>query len=93
MERVHGFCGRKIFPKESGENLLLEASSYLHSCTGIGGGFLAGRAIWLGAMKHYPDIEKVRAELQAEGQPYMRSINELTEQSMQLQQNQLSYMA
>ena len=46
-------------------------------------GFLAGRAIWLGAMKHYPDIEKARAELQEEGQPYMRSINELTEQSAQ----------
>ena len=56
MERVHGFCGRKIFPKESGDNLLLEASSYLHSCTGIGGGFLAGRArapAWVGGLPEW----------------------------------------
>ena len=39
MERVHGFCGRKIFPEESGDNLLIEASSCLHSCTGFGRGF------------------------------------------------------
>ena len=40
-------------------------------------GFLAGRAIWLEAFGHYPDWERMRAELESGAVDYMRRINAL----------------
>ncbi|RED12782.1 tagatose 1,6-diphosphate aldolase [Pontivivens insulae] len=42
-------------------------------------GFLAGRAIWLDAFGHYPDWDKMRADLNGEAVAYMRDLNALTE--------------
>jgi tagatose 1,6-diphosphate aldolase len=42
-------------------------------------GYLAGRAIWLKAMKSFPDLAAVEAELQREAVPYMAGLNALTD--------------
>ncbi len=38
-------------------------------------GFLAGRAIWLDAFQNYPDIEKVKLELEKDGREYSKEIS------------------
>ena len=42
-------------------------------------GFLAGRAIWLDAFGHYPDWDRMRAELEGGASDYMARINALAE--------------
>ena len=42
-------------------------------------GYLAGRAIWLDAFAHFPDWERMRAELAGGAAAYMRDINALTD--------------
>ena len=42
-------------------------------------GYLAGRAIWLEAFGHFPDWERMRAELQVASAAYMADLNKLTE--------------
>ncbi|MEX2541472.1 MAG: tagatose 1,6-diphosphate aldolase [Trueperaceae bacterium] len=37
-------------------------------------GFLAGRAVWFGALEPYPDLPAVRAKLESESLPFLRSI-------------------
>jgi tagatose 1,6-diphosphate aldolase len=44
-------------------------------------GYLAGRAIWLKAARHFPDLAAVEAELQAEAVPYMQRLNQLTDKA------------
>ncbi|QPH53100.1 tagatose 1,6-diphosphate aldolase [Pontivivens ytuae] len=41
-------------------------------------GYLAGRAIWLEAFGHYPDWDRMRADLEGDAVAYMRGLNELT---------------
>lgn len=43
-------------------------------------GYLAGRAIWLRAARHFPDLAAMEAELAAEAVPYVRRLNRLTEE-------------
>jgi tagatose 1,6-diphosphate aldolase len=42
-------------------------------------GFLAGRAIWLDAFNHYPDWDRVRAELSGASTTYMSEISRLAD--------------
>ncbi len=42
-------------------------------------GYLAGRAIWLDAFGHFPDWERMRADLAGEAVAYMRDLNALTD--------------
>jgi len=42
-------------------------------------GYLAGRAIWLDAFGHFPDWERMRADLSGEAVAYMRDLNALTD--------------
>lgn len=42
-------------------------------------GYLAGRAIWLDAFAHFPDWQRMRAELQGDAVAYMRELNALTD--------------
>jgi tagatose 1,6-diphosphate aldolase len=42
-------------------------------------GYLAGRAIWLGAFQHFPDWDRIRDALRGEAVPYMRGLNALTD--------------
>jgi tagatose 1,6-diphosphate aldolase len=42
-------------------------------------GYLAGRAIWLDAFAHFPDWDRMRAELLGEAVAYMRDLNALTD--------------
>jgi tagatose 1,6-diphosphate aldolase len=42
-------------------------------------GYLAGRAIWLDAFRHYPDWNAMRAGLEGASVGYMADINELTD--------------
>lgn len=42
-------------------------------------GYLAGRAIWLKAFQHFPDIEAIRTDLRGEARQYMRELNTLTD--------------
>lgn len=58
---------------EEGLALALEAGA---------SGFLAGRAVWLDALDAYPDLEAVRARLEAESAPYLRRISALTEKAL-----------
>ncbi|HJL88817.1 MAG TPA: tagatose 1,6-diphosphate aldolase [Acidimicrobiales bacterium] len=44
-------------------------------------GYLAGRSIWWDAFCRYPDLEAMRAELRADGVPYMVEINQMTDES------------
>ena len=41
-------------------------------------GYLAGRAIWWESLKHFPDLQKAREQLEHEGVPYMRELVSLT---------------
>ena len=43
-------------------------------------GYLAGRAIWLEAARSYPDTDGMERALVAQGLPYMREINRLTDE-------------
>jgi tagatose 1,6-diphosphate aldolase len=43
-------------------------------------GFLAGRSIWKSAAESYPDADAVRRKLRTVAVPYMRRLNELTDQ-------------
>lgn len=42
-------------------------------------GYLAGRAIWLKASHHFPDLNAMEAELEAEAVPYMQELGALTD--------------
>lgn len=42
-------------------------------------GYLAGRAIWLDAFSHFPDWDRMRADLSGEACAYMDDLNALTE--------------
>lgn len=42
-------------------------------------GYLAGRAIWLDAFKHFPDWDAIEAGLKADSVPYMQDLNKLTD--------------
>jgi tagatose 1,6-diphosphate aldolase len=42
-------------------------------------GYLAGRAIWLKAFEHFPEWERIRAELRGEARIYMQLLNALTD--------------
>ena len=42
-------------------------------------GYLAGRAIWQDAFRHYPDWDAIRAGLQTDSTAYMSDINALTD--------------
>ena len=42
-------------------------------------GYLAGRAIWLDAFKHYPDWAQIHEELEGPSVDYMNDLNALTE--------------
>lgn len=50
-----------------------------HAYAAGASGYLAGRAIWLKAFGHFPDLEAMRAGLESEGVAYMRQINQLTD--------------
>ncbi|MCV0397965.1 MAG: tagatose 1,6-diphosphate aldolase [Rhizobiaceae bacterium] len=52
-----------------------------HAYAAGASGYLAGRAIWLEAFGHFPDWDRMRAELSGEGVAYMRDINALTDAS------------
>nr|WHW29421.1 putative tagatose 1,6-bisphosphate aldolase [uncultured bacterium] len=43
-------------------------------------GFLAGRAIWLDAFNHYPDWERIEAELRGDSCQYMEIISRLADE-------------
>lgn len=42
-------------------------------------GFLAGRAVWLDALDHYPDLEAVSRRLGEKSLPYLRQLSALAE--------------
>lgn len=42
-------------------------------------GFLAGRAIWLDAFRHYPDWERIATELEGDSVDYMKEISALAD--------------
>jgi tagatose 1,6-diphosphate aldolase len=44
-------------------------------------GYLAGRAIWLDAFRHFPDWEAMTAGLRGEAITYMRALNALTDRA------------
>ncbi|MBB4019387.1 tagatose 1,6-diphosphate aldolase [Chelatococcus caeni] len=46
-------------------------------------GYLAGRAIWWQAFRHYPDLQAMERELASDGIGYMKDINRLTDDSAQ----------
>jgi tagatose 1,6-diphosphate aldolase len=50
-----------------------------HAYRASASGYLAGRAIWLDAFTHFPDWERMRAELQGDAVAYMRDLNALTD--------------
>jgi tagatose 1,6-diphosphate aldolase len=43
-------------------------------------GYLAGRAIWLEALKAFPDWDEIRRRLRKDAVPYMRDLNALTDE-------------
>ncbi len=43
-------------------------------------GYLAGRAIWLDAFKHFPDWQAIRTELAGDSMSYMKRLNALTDE-------------
>lgn len=44
------------------------------------GGFLAGRSIWKHAADGYPDMQEVRSRLRNTAIPYMRKLNDMTDE-------------
>lgn len=42
-------------------------------------GYLAGRAIWLQAFRHFPDWDAIRRDLRGDAVDYMKSLNALTD--------------
>jgi tagatose 1,6-diphosphate aldolase len=50
-----------------------------HAYAAGASGYLAGRAIWLNAFRHFPDWDAVRAALRGEALAYMQDINALTD--------------
>jgi tagatose 1,6-diphosphate aldolase len=44
-------------------------------------GYLAGRAIWAGPFKAFPDWEAIRAGLREKSRPYVESLNRLTDEA------------
>ncbi|MCP4182754.1 MAG: DUF2090 domain-containing protein [Hyphomicrobiales bacterium] len=46
-------------------------------------GFLAGRAIWLDAFKHYPDWSAIRQDLEGEASDYLKQISDLANDKAQ----------
>jgi tagatose 1,6-diphosphate aldolase len=50
-----------------------------HAYAAGASGYLAGRAIWLGALGHFPDRDAMRTALRGEALAYMRDINALTD--------------
>jgi tagatose 1,6-diphosphate aldolase len=48
-----------------------------YACRAGASGFLAGRAVWLDALRAYPDLEAVRRELGSVSVPYLRRLSEV----------------
>ncbi len=46
-------------------------------------GFLAGRAIWLDAFKHYPDWSAIKQDLEGEASDYLKQISDLANDKAQ----------
>ena len=44
-------------------------------------GFLAGRAIWLDAFKHYPNWDKIQTQLESSAKDYLYEIGEIADKS------------
>ncbi|MEM1318038.1 MAG: tagatose 1,6-diphosphate aldolase, partial [Pseudomonadota bacterium] len=57
------------------------ASVLDHAFKAGASGFLAGRAIWLDAFRHYPDWDAMRAELEADAADYMAKISTMADDS------------
>ena len=51
-----------------------------HACLAGASGYLAGRSIWLEALRCYPDWAAIRSMLQRDAVPYMDRLNRITEQ-------------
>lgn len=49
-----------------------------HAYAAGASGYLAGRAIWLDAFGHFPDWDKIRADLEGGSKDYMKDLNALT---------------
>ena len=54
-----------------------------HAFNAGASGFLAGRAIWLDAFKHYPDWDRMDSELAGASSSYMAEISALADQHAQ----------
>ena len=56
-----------------------EFANVLHYAYAAGAnGFLAGRASWWQALKHFPDLAAAREQLEREAVPYMKELRALT---------------
>ncbi|MEL7487157.1 MAG: tagatose 1,6-diphosphate aldolase [Pseudomonadota bacterium] len=51
-----------------------------HAYAAGASGYLAGRAIWLEAFQHFPDLEAMRTALRGKAIDYMRGLNQLTDE-------------
>ena len=54
-----------------------------HACKAGASGYLAGRAIWLDAFRHYPDEARMRGELEGESVDYMGKLNAIVAREAQ----------
>lgn len=52
------------------------------ACEAGASGFLAGRAVWLDALDHYPDLDAIEARLITHALPYLRVISALAERGL-----------
>ena len=75
FDELGRLAGRPWVMLSAGANKKDFATVVEHACRAGASGYLAGRAIWLDAFRHWPDEERMRADLQGEAVAYMDSLN------------------
>ena len=79
FDEMGRLAGRPWVMLSAGANKPNFRNILTHAYKAGASGYLAGRAIWQDAFKHYPDWAAIRAGLEADSTAYMNDINALTD--------------
>jgi len=80
FDEMGRLCGRPWVMLSAGAGKQEFRNILSHAFRAGASGFLAGRAIWLDAFRHYPDWDRIRAELAGASAAYLAEISALADE-------------
>ncbi|TQV67734.1 tagatose 1,6-diphosphate aldolase [Exilibacterium tricleocarpae] len=79
FDKLGATAGRPWVMLSAGAGMEAFEKVLTHAYAAGASGYLAGRAIWLEAFRHFPDWDAIRNALRDDAVDYMRDINRLTD--------------